>query len=174
MYNVLSFLGIEGRFFVVDSVPSHIQSPPSDELIGVLDRSLVAMGTAVPQTMWTPSAAADRTQLIGEAELQMPIFFEGVDGQLGIPLALAAAGRCDTLIDAQRFAPLGPSQKPVTDICIRVSCIFRSFSEGRESDLNFFKILCSGWDTRSSSSRSQFATKRGSAIPSPLRRLHIT
>ena len=121
MYNVLSFLGIEGRFFVVDSVPSHIPILPSPELNGVLDRSLVAMGTAVPQTMWTSSAAADRTQLIGEAELQMPIFFEGVDGQLGIPLELAAAGRSNSLTDAQRFAPLGPSQKPVTEIRIRVS-----------------------------------------------------
>ena len=125
MYNVLSFLGIEGRFFVVDSVPSHIPILPAPQLNGVLDRSLVAMGTAVPQTMWTPSAAADRTQLIGEAEsrLQVPIFFEGVDGQLGISLELAAAGRCNSLTDAQRIAPLGPSQKPVTDIRIRVSSI---------------------------------------------------
>ncbi|KAI0278579.1 hypothetical protein BGY98DRAFT_973511 [Russula aff. rugulosa BPL654] len=121
MCNVLSFLGIEGRFFVVDSVPSHISILPSlsPQLNGVLDRSLVAMGTAVPQTMWTSSAAADRTQLVGEAELQMPIFFEGVDGQLGIPLELAAAGRCHSLTDAQQFAPLGPSQKPVTEIRIR-------------------------------------------------------
>jgi hypothetical protein len=119
MYNVLSFLGTEGRFFVIDSVPSHIPILPSPELNGVLDRSLVAMGTAVPQTMWAPSAAADRTQLAGEAELQMPVFFEGADGQLGIPLELAAAGRCHSLTDAQRSAPLGPSQKPVTDIRIR-------------------------------------------------------
>jgi hypothetical protein len=119
MYNVLSFLGIESRFFVIDTVPSHIPIRPSDELNGVLDRSLVAMGTAVPQTMWSPSTAADRTQLIGEAELQMPIFFEDADGQLGISLELAAAGRCHTLNDAQKFAPLGPSQKPVTDIRIR-------------------------------------------------------
>lgn len=123
MYNVLSFLGTEGRFFVVDSVPSHIPILPSPEMNGVLDRSLVDMGTAVPQTMWTPSAAADRTQLAGEAELQMPVFFEGADGQLGIPLELAAAGRCHSLTDAQRSAPLGPSQKPVTDIRIRVSAI---------------------------------------------------
>jgi hypothetical protein len=123
MYNVLSFLGIECRFFVVDSVPSHIPIQPSVELNGVLDRSLVAMGTAVPQTMWTPSAAADRTQLVGEAELQLPIFFEGVDGQLGISLESAAAGRCHSLNDAQKFAPLGPSQKPVTDIHIRVSAV---------------------------------------------------
>ena len=127
MYNVLSFLGIESRFFVTDSVPSHIPvRTPSEQngvLDGVLDRSLVAMGTAVPQTMWAPSAAADRPQLVGEAELQMPIFFEGVDGQLGISLELATAGRCHSLNDAQEFAPLGPSQKPVTEIRIRVSTI---------------------------------------------------
>lgn len=139
MYNVLSFLGIEGRFFVTDSVPSHIPIRNPDELIGVLDRSLVAVGTAVPQTMWTPSAAADRTQLIGEAELQMPIFFDGVDGPLGISLELAAAGRCDTLNNAQRFAPLGPSQKPVTDIRIRVSAIFGHSVKSREAVLTIFK-----------------------------------
>lgn len=114
---------MEGRFFVVDSVPSHVPIRSSPELSGVVDRSLVAMGTAVPQKMWTTSAAADKTQLIGEAELQMPIFFEGVDGQLGIALELASAGRCHSLIDAQRFAPLGPSQKPVTDIRIAVSTV---------------------------------------------------
>ncbi len=123
MYNVLTFLGIEGHYFVVDSVPSHIPIRPSPEMNGVLDRSLVAMGTAVPQTIWTLSSAADRKQLIGEAELQMPIFFEGVDGQLGISLELATAGRCHSLVNAQRIAPIGANQKPVTDICIRVSTI---------------------------------------------------
>ena len=137
MYNVLSFLGIESRFFVIDTVPSHIPIRPSDELNGVLDRSLVAMGTAVPQTMWSPSTAADRTQLIGEAELQMPIFFEDADGQLGISLELAAAGRCHTLNDAQKFAPLGPSQKPVTDIRIRVSAISGHSVKVRSLFLNY-------------------------------------
>jgi len=121
MHKVLSFTGIESHYFVVDSVPSHIPvRPPSVtelNLNGVLDRSLVAMGTAVPQTMWTPSFVEDKTQLIG-AELQMPIFFEGVDGQLGLSLELAATGRCHGLINAQRFAPLGPSQKSLTDIRI--------------------------------------------------------
>jgi hypothetical protein len=128
MYNVLSFLGIEGHFFVVDPVPSHIPIRPSPELNGVLDRGLVAMGTAVPQTMWTPSSAAERIQLMKEAELQMPIFFEGVDGKLGISLENTAAGHCHSLVDAQRFSPLGPSQKPVTDIYIRVSAHFLSSS----------------------------------------------
>jgi hypothetical protein len=89
----------------------------------VLDRSLVALGTAVPQTMWTPSRAEDRTQLRGEAELQMPIFFEGVDGQLGLSLSLAAAGRCRCLTNAQRSALLGLSQNSVIDIRITVSAI---------------------------------------------------
>lgn len=124
MCNVLSFLGVEGRFFVVDSVPSHIPILHAPEPSGVLDRSLVALGTAVPQKMWTPSAAADRTQLIGEAELQMPIFFEGTDGQLGISLELAASGRCHSINNSQRFAQLGPSQKPVIDIRIGVSAVF--------------------------------------------------
>lgn len=123
MYKVLSFAGIESRFFVVDSVPAHVPVQPPSEMNGVLDRSLIAMGTAVPQTMWTPSSAEDRTQPIEEAGLQMPIFFEGMDGQLGLPLELAAAGRCHGLINSQRFAPLGQSQKPVTDIRIMVSAI---------------------------------------------------
>jgi hypothetical protein len=87
----------------------------------VLDRSLIAMGTAVPQTMWTPSCVEDRSQLTRETELQMPIFFEGVDGQLGLSLELAASGRCHCLANAQRFAPLGSSQKSATDIRIMVS-----------------------------------------------------
>jgi len=119
MYKVLSLTGLEGHFFVVDSVPPHISVSPPSELNGVLDRSLVAMGTAVPQTMWTPSSVEDRTQYMGEAGLQVPIFFEGVDGQLGLSLELAAAGGCHCLTNAQRFAPLGPSEKSVTDIRIR-------------------------------------------------------
>ena len=156
---------------MIDSVPPHIPMQPFSELNGVLDRSLVAMGTAVPQTMWTSSAAAHRTQLAGEAELQMPIFFEGVDGQLGISLELATAGRCHSLNDAQTFAPLGPSQRPSTDIHIRVSAI-SGHPVKVESVLS--SLLLSGWDTRSLSARSQFATKRGSVILSPLRNLLIT
>ena len=127
MYKVLSFTGIESRFFVVNSVPSHIPVQPPSELNGVLDRSLVSMGTAVPQTMWTPSSAEDKTQPIGEEGLQMPIFFEHTDGRLGLTLELAAAGQCHGLINTQRFAPLGPNQKAVTDIRIMVSVIYCYF-----------------------------------------------
>jgi hypothetical protein len=172
MHKVLSFTGIESHYFVVDSVPSHIPvRPPSVtelNLNGVLDRSLVAMGTAVPQTMWTPSFVEDKTQLIG-AELQMPIFFEGVDGQLGLSLELAATGRCHGLINAQRFAPLGPSQKSLTDIRIMVSaiyCLYGIYS-------NHF-LLCSGWATGSSGAKFKFETKRGSVILLLLRSWHIT
>lgn len=168
MYKVLSVTGIESRFFVVDSFPSHVPVQPPSELNGVLDRSLVAMGTAVPQTMWTPSSVEDRTQFIGEAGLQMPIFFEGMDGQLGLSLELAAAGRCHGLSNSQRIAPLGQNQKPVTEICIMVStmsCHFVNVAPYR---------IFSGWATRSSGVRFKFVTKRGSAIPSILRRWHIT
>jgi hypothetical protein len=57
--------------------------------------------------MWFPTSVEDRRRLVGEAELQMPIFFEGADGKLGIPLEAAAAGRCDGLVNAQEFARLG-------------------------------------------------------------------
>lgn len=82
----------------------------------MLDRSLVAMGTVVPQTMWSP-LSEDRRQLVGE-ELQMPVFFENVDGKLGLSLQGPVAGRCDGLINAQRSAPLG--QRSVTNIRITV------------------------------------------------------
>jgi len=81
----------------------------------VLDRSLVAMGTVVPQNMWSP-LSEDRRQLVGETELQMPVFFENVDGKLGLSLQGPVAGRCDGLINAQRSAPLG--QRSVTNIRI--------------------------------------------------------
>jgi hypothetical protein len=130
------------------------------------------MGTAVPQTMWTPSCVEDKTQLIGETELQMPIFFEGADGQLGLSLELAAAGRCHCLANAQRFAPLGPSQKSITDIHIMVSAT--SCHVAKVALSYGVRLRCSGWVTRSSSGRFKLVTRRGSVILSPLRSLHIT
>ncbi|KAI0246596.1 hypothetical protein BJV78DRAFT_1253285 [Lactifluus subvellereus] len=49
-------------------------------------------------------------------DLQFPIFFENVDGKLGIPLEAAAAGRCGTLRNAQEYAQLGAWS--TTHICI--------------------------------------------------------
>jgi hypothetical protein len=53
------------------------------------------------------------------SDLQFPIFFENVDGKLGIPLEAAAAGQCGTLRNAQEYAQLGAWS--TTHICIAVS-----------------------------------------------------
>ena len=88
-----------------------------------LDRAIANKGTVVPQTMWSPPTVTDKRQYGEEANLQMPIFFEGIDGRLGLSLESAAAGRCHSLRDAQQFAPLG--HKSTTHIRIHVSVIFR-------------------------------------------------
>ncbi|KAI9439529.1 hypothetical protein H4582DRAFT_1773601, partial [Lactarius indigo] len=64
-------------------------------------------GTVVPQTMWSPHS--NRRWHIEEAVLQMPIFFEGIDGRLGLSLQAAVNGRYhhDGLRNARQFAPLG-------------------------------------------------------------------
>jgi len=92
----------------------------------VLDRSLMATGTVVPQTMWSPPSVEDKRWLVGEAELQMPIFFEGLDGKLGISLEAAASGRCDGLINAQEFARVG--QRSMLNVRIMVGTISSSFT----------------------------------------------
>jgi len=120
-YKTLSHPEIESRSFVVDSVPPNVPVRPSSGVNRVLDRSILAMGTVVPQTMRNPSSVEDGRQHPGEAELQMPIYFNDADGKLGIPLERCAAGQCDGLFNAQRFAPLG--SKWVADIRIQVSAI---------------------------------------------------
>ena len=52
----------------------------------------------------------------------MPIFFLHLDGRLGLPLDSAVVGQCDTLLNAQFPAPLGP--QTTTHIRIGVSDIF--------------------------------------------------
>lgn len=123
------------------------------------------MGTVVPQIMWSLSSIEDRVQFGGEAELQMPVFFEGVDGKLGLSLEAATSGRCDSLVNAKQTAPLG--QKSVTNIRITVGC--RSSSHFGHKSLTEILFFCSGWVTKSSNVRFKFATKRGSIIPSLLR-----
>ena len=75
----------------------------------------------VPQTMWSPHTVTDKRQHVEEALLQRPIFFEGIDGRLGLSLEASAAGRCHSLLNAQQFAPLG--QKSTTHIRIGVSVV---------------------------------------------------
>ena len=77
----------------------------------------------LPQTMWSLHTVTDKRQHVDEAVLQMPIFFEGVDGRLGLSLEASAAGRCYGLRNAQQFVPFG--HKSTTHIRIVVSVVFR-------------------------------------------------
>ena len=86
----------------------------------------MAIGTVVPQTMWSPPSAEDKGWFVGEAESQMPVFFEAPDGKLGISLEAAASGRCDSLINAQEFARVG--QRSMLNIRILVSTVSQSFT----------------------------------------------
>jgi hypothetical protein len=87
----------------------------------VLDRRVVGYGTVVPQSLWIPFAVADRIRHVQDAELQMPIFFLHTDRRLGLPLDAAVIGLCDTLLNAQLPAPVGP--QVTTHIRIGVSDI---------------------------------------------------
>lgn len=135
---VVSYAGIESRFFVVDSAPPHVPIRAPSESPCVLDRSLTVMGTVVPQTIWSPVTAEDRRRLVGEAELQMPIFFEGPDGKLGVPLEACAAGRCDGLINAQELAQLG--QRSIINIRIMVGGISTHSREKNSLMENIFTL----------------------------------
>ncbi|KAH9016218.1 hypothetical protein EDB84DRAFT_1443208 [Lactarius hengduanensis] len=108
----VSYPDREGRSFLVGPITRQ----PFDTPALLLDRAVVDRGTVVPQTMWAPHTVTDKKQHVEEAVLQMPIFFEGVDGKLGLSLEASAAGRCHGLRNAQQFAPLG--QKSTTHIRI--------------------------------------------------------
>jgi len=125
-YRVVSYAGTESCYFVLDSASPHGQVRPLPESNWVLDRSMMAMGTVVPQAMWSPPSVEDKRWLVGEAELQMPIFFEGPDGKLGIPLEAAASGRCDGLINAQEVARVG--QRSMLNVRILVGTASQSFT----------------------------------------------
>ncbi|KAI9454399.1 hypothetical protein BJY52DRAFT_1122801, partial [Lactarius psammicola] len=94
----LSYPGREGHFFLTPD--------PSSRL---LDRAVVNSGSVVPQEMWPLRNVHDMKRYVVQVSLRMPIFFEGVDGRLGLSLEAAAAGRCNGLRSAQEFAPLGYS-----------------------------------------------------------------
>ena len=115
----LSLPGRESQFFVVQHVPAHIPPPFPDQPGWVLDRTFVNRGTMVPQTLWLPQTVPDRRQYVELAELQLPIFFESVNGRLGYPLDDAVRGRFGDLRNGQNFAPL----RTTTHIRIGVSDI---------------------------------------------------
>ncbi|KAI9458546.1 hypothetical protein F5148DRAFT_318855 [Russula earlei] len=94
-------------YFVVTAVPPYIFYLFPNQPSWVIDRAVVGYGTVIPQTLWVPHTATDQRQHVVEAELQMPIFFEGVNGRLGLSLEAASTGRCNDLLNAQGHAPLG-------------------------------------------------------------------
>ena len=130
---------------------------------------VVRSGTVVPQTLWTPHTVADRRQHVEEALLQMPIFFQHTDGRLGLPLDLAISDRCDSLLNAQHFAPLGPHT--TTNIRILVSGIYSAVV-----NLTLLNRLqpSSGPVMLSSGARFKSVTKRINGIPSLSRSLPCT
>ncbi|KAI0276558.1 hypothetical protein BGY98DRAFT_984991 [Russula aff. rugulosa BPL654] len=105
-YSVL----VDGRLFHhhFNSVPGYIRARFPNPHTWVLDRRVVGYGTVVPQSLWIPFAVADRIRHVQDAELQMPIFFLHTDRRLGLPLDAAVIGLCDTLLNAQLPAPVGP------------------------------------------------------------------
>ncbi|KAH9173764.1 hypothetical protein EDB89DRAFT_2155291 [Lactarius sanguifluus] len=90
----LSYPDREGHFFFVRE-RQPIETSSSSWL---LDRTVVARGSVVPQKMWSPHTVTDRMQHVEETS---------IDGRLGLSLEAAAAGRCHGLRNAQEFAPLG-------------------------------------------------------------------
>ncbi|KAI9439531.1 hypothetical protein H4582DRAFT_1812889, partial [Lactarius indigo] len=114
----VSYPDREGHFFFVRPTNTRhaLVRQPFDTSSRPLDCAVVHRGIVVPQTLWSPYTITDRRRHVEEAVLQMPIFFEGIDGRLGLSLQAAAAGRCHGLRNAQEFAPLG--QKSTTHIRI--------------------------------------------------------
>src|SRR6266702_7049834 len=165
-HTALSYPGREGNFFFLHSVPSHIpaqhSSPPGRWL---LDRGVVARGTVVPQTMWSPHTATDRRQ---QVDLQMPIFFEGTDGRLGISLEASAAGQCHGLRDASYPAQLG--ERTTTNLRIVVRIVFLFYLQAAVVVANHSPGVSydiSGPGTGNSNARSKSATRRARTTPSP-------
>ncbi|KAH9976704.1 hypothetical protein BGW80DRAFT_1456815 [Lactifluus volemus] len=110
----------EGLFLAVDhgpppNIPPHI-SDSNGRDFWVLDRTVVSRGPVVPQMMPTPLTVSDVSGRSDLSDLQFPIFFEHLDGQLGLSLEAAAAGQCETLRNAHEYAQLGVWS--TTHICI--------------------------------------------------------
>ena len=113
----------EGLLLAVDHVPPPDIPPHISDSNGkdfwVLDRTVVSRGPVVPQMMPTPLTVSDVRGRSDLSNLQFPIFFEHLDGQLGLSLEAAAAGQCETLRNAHEYAQIGAWS--TTHLCIAVS-----------------------------------------------------
>ncbi|KAI9441413.1 hypothetical protein H4582DRAFT_2055333 [Lactarius indigo] len=121
LHTILPYVGREGYFFFLHSVPSHspVQHSSSPGCWILLDRGITDRGTVVPQRMWFPHSVPDRIRHVVTAQLQMPVFFEGEGRDLCISLTASTDGRCHNLRNASHPMLLG--QKPSTYIRIVVS-----------------------------------------------------
>ena len=100
----------QGGFFVWIQPPlPDLTSPPLDfngDLAWLLDYRIHPGGTVVPQQLWFPQGQGDWLRYVGQAPLQMPLFFIQENGTLGIPIANAVAGQM-FLRGARQPAPFG-------------------------------------------------------------------
>jgi hypothetical protein len=129
----------------------------------LLDRSVLEIGTVIPQNLWIPTTVTDRKRHVQDAVLQMPIFFLHTDGRLGLTLDAAVVNRCDTLLNSQSSAPLGSQM--TTHIRIGVSEHFLSALLDFQL-LMRFRDSYSGVVIASSSDKFKSVTKSLSTIPS--------
>ncbi|KAN0131208.1 hypothetical protein V8E53_010912 [Lactarius tabidus] len=100
-HTTLSYTSKGGYFFFVHSVPPHIPAPfPNSPRRWLLDRGIMDGGTVHVEM----------------GELQMPVFFEDRDGELGFSIEASVDGQYHGLRHANDLAPLG--QKTTTHIRI--------------------------------------------------------
>jgi hypothetical protein len=72
--------------------------------------------------MFSAHTAFDKRQ---QVDLQLPIFFEGSDGRLGISLEASAAGQCYALREASYPTQLGEKTTTNIRIAVRVDLVLR-------------------------------------------------
>jgi len=106
-----------GAFYVLNQ-PSQY-SPPALSVYGrnawLLDYAVRSGGSVVPQQLQFPQGEGDRRRYVDQVQFRVPVFFVNTDGNLGVPLMDAAAGRMQLL-----GADLPPQLADKTMIKIRI------------------------------------------------------
>ena len=123
------YLGREGHYFFIDDSGTGpgIQGP-FGSFSWILDRAVVNRGPVVPQAI--PHGVTHRWRHDDLGSLQLPIFFDGVDGRLGFALrqdslppsrrSAAATGPYRLFRNTHEFAPLGDKSTTNIRIAVRV------------------------------------------------------
>ncbi|TFY73679.1 hypothetical protein EWM64_g10333 [Hericium alpestre] len=73
------------------------QSSEGHPLLLIDYKADLRRGSIVPQSLWTPHSPTDQHQYVQSASLSLPIFFVHENGAVGLSVADAAAGRCQSL-----------------------------------------------------------------------------